>query len=67
MKLYRTSSGFTLRTHDNRVYDIINGRAVYRMTSAEFVINGVLLREIPNNVKSICFKLNKKPKQLLQK
>jgi len=61
MKLYQTSSGYTLRTHDNRIYDILCGHPNYLLTSETFVINGRLLREIPNHIKRICFKLNKKP------
>lgn len=61
MKLYQTTHGYTLRTHDNRVYDIVSGKPHYLLTSETFAISGVLLKHIPNHIKSVCFRLNKKP------
>ena len=60
MKLYQTSCGYTLRTHDHRIYDILNGRANLLFVSETYVINGKLLHEIPNHIKRLCFTLNKK-------
>jgi len=60
MKLYQVQGGYVLRTNDNRVYSILHLKEHFMFTSETFVINGKLLREIPNHLKRICFRLNKK-------
>ena len=63
MKLYQTRNGYTLRTHDHRIYDIIGEKSNYLFRSETYVINGTLLHEIPNHIKRLCFRLNQKPQQ----
>ena len=66
MRLYRNSdNGFTLVTHDLRLYkldiqeEVVLSQFVGRITS-DSIVNGVLLRNIPNILKHKCFTLNKK-------
>lgn len=69
MRLYKHNSmSFTLLTHDKRIYSLNQQgeRFVYQYhgkASDHYAAGGMLLREIPNFLKAICFNLNRKPNE----
>jgi len=72
MKLFKNHDNdrYTLLTHDYRLYGLIvyEKRVISKYVgkvakTKNLVINGKLLKDIPNFLKSICFKLNKKPQE----
>ncbi len=77
MKLYQNShNDFTLVTHDSRLYSLAiqgqqNGKYLVvsqfiGRVSKDAIVNGTLLRKIPDYLKNKCFTLNSKNYEKIQ-
>jgi hypothetical protein len=64
MKLYKNSqNAFTLINHENKVYSIQVFKTEIKskfIGKGKFKVNGLLLKIIPDFLKTKCFELNKK-------